>query len=152
MKKWIGFPKVEGDASRQAHADMPEGTYEVLVSFGTEGYQFTIKHAEAIAEPVILTIPADGRVIFRCVDQEGEPIKHTPILLTTAAGPARATTDGDGMVRASIARTLSRARGTEPRARSAGFAARHGCKPGPPGRRRYGAPVSHPSRRLAAHA
>ncbi len=28
MKKWISFPKVEGVASRQAHADLPEGTYE----------------------------------------------------------------------------------------------------------------------------
>jgi homogentisate 1,2-dioxygenase len=28
MKKWISFPKVEGVASRQAHADLPKGTYE----------------------------------------------------------------------------------------------------------------------------
>ena len=27
-KKWISFPKVEGTASRQAHAALPEGTYE----------------------------------------------------------------------------------------------------------------------------
>ena len=32
MKKYITFPKVEGNASRQAHADMPEGTYEREVS------------------------------------------------------------------------------------------------------------------------
>jgi homogentisate 1,2-dioxygenase len=32
MKKYISFPKVEGDASRQAHADMPQGTYEREVS------------------------------------------------------------------------------------------------------------------------
>ncbi|MBH67879.1 MAG: homogentisate 1,2-dioxygenase [Rhodospirillaceae bacterium] len=28
MKSFINFPKVEGNASRQAHADLPEGTYE----------------------------------------------------------------------------------------------------------------------------
>ncbi|MCC6470678.1 MAG: homogentisate 1,2-dioxygenase [Alphaproteobacteria bacterium] len=27
-KKWISFPRVEGTASRQAHTDLPEGTYE----------------------------------------------------------------------------------------------------------------------------
>lgn len=27
-RKWISIPKVEGEASRQAHADMPAGTYE----------------------------------------------------------------------------------------------------------------------------
>jgi homogentisate 1,2-dioxygenase len=32
MKKYIPFSKVEGSASRQAHADMPEGTYEREVS------------------------------------------------------------------------------------------------------------------------
>lgn len=28
MYKWISFPKVEGKASRQAHCDLPENTYE----------------------------------------------------------------------------------------------------------------------------
>ena len=28
MKTWIPFPRVEGRASRQAHADLPEGTFE----------------------------------------------------------------------------------------------------------------------------
>ena len=36
MKKWIQFPKVEGQASRQAHADFPEGTYER--EMGKEGF------------------------------------------------------------------------------------------------------------------
>ena len=35
-KKWISFPKVEGTASRQAHAAMPEGTYER--EMGREGF------------------------------------------------------------------------------------------------------------------
>jgi homogentisate 1,2-dioxygenase len=32
MKRYVHFPKVEGRASRQAHADLPEGTYEREVS------------------------------------------------------------------------------------------------------------------------
>lgn len=36
MKKWISFPRIEGRASRQAHADLPEGTYER--ELGREGF------------------------------------------------------------------------------------------------------------------
>jgi homogentisate 1,2-dioxygenase len=36
MKKWISFPRVEGRASRQAHADLPEGTFER--EMGREGF------------------------------------------------------------------------------------------------------------------
>ncbi|MEE8529109.1 MAG: homogentisate 1,2-dioxygenase [Gammaproteobacteria bacterium] len=36
MKKWISVPRIEGDASRQAHADLPEGTYER--ELGKEGF------------------------------------------------------------------------------------------------------------------
>lgn len=36
MKKWITFPLREGTHSRQAHADLPEGTYER--EFGSEGF------------------------------------------------------------------------------------------------------------------
>jgi homogentisate 1,2-dioxygenase len=36
MKKWIAFPKVEGVSSRQAHADLPDGTYER--ELGKEGF------------------------------------------------------------------------------------------------------------------
>lgn len=36
MKKWISFPRVEGRASRQAHADLPEGTFER--ELGKEGF------------------------------------------------------------------------------------------------------------------
>lgn len=34
--RWISFPRVEGTASRQAHADLPEGTYER--ELGREGF------------------------------------------------------------------------------------------------------------------
>ncbi len=36
MKQWINLPRVEGNATRQAHADMPEGTYEREI--GREGF------------------------------------------------------------------------------------------------------------------
>lgn len=36
MKKWISFPRTEGSHSRQAHADLPEGTYER--EFGRDGF------------------------------------------------------------------------------------------------------------------
>ena len=36
MKQWIPFVKVEGTATRQAHCDMPEGTYEREI--GREGF------------------------------------------------------------------------------------------------------------------
>ncbi len=36
MKRWINLPHVEGTASRQAHADLPEGTYER--ELGKEGF------------------------------------------------------------------------------------------------------------------
>jgi homogentisate 1,2-dioxygenase len=32
MKRYISFPRVEGKASRQAHADLPEGTFEREIS------------------------------------------------------------------------------------------------------------------------
>lgn len=35
-KNWISFPRVEGRASRQAHADLPEGTFEREI--GREGF------------------------------------------------------------------------------------------------------------------
>lgn len=36
MRKWITHPKVEGKSSRQAHCDLPEGTYER--EMGKEGF------------------------------------------------------------------------------------------------------------------
>jgi len=35
-RNWIEFPRVEGLASRQAHADLPEGTFER--EFGRDGF------------------------------------------------------------------------------------------------------------------
>lgn len=36
MRQWITLPRIEGDASRQAHADLPAGTYER--ELGKEGF------------------------------------------------------------------------------------------------------------------
>ena len=36
MERWISLPRVEGIASRQAHADLPQGTYER--ELGREGF------------------------------------------------------------------------------------------------------------------
>ena len=35
-KRWISFPKAEGEHSRQAHADLPAGTFER--EMGKEGF------------------------------------------------------------------------------------------------------------------
>ena len=35
-KNWIEFPRIEGEASRQAHADLPDGTFEREI--GREGF------------------------------------------------------------------------------------------------------------------
>jgi homogentisate 1,2-dioxygenase len=42
MKNWIAFPRVEGEASRQAHADLPAGTYEREA--GKEGFFGPVTH------------------------------------------------------------------------------------------------------------
>ncbi|MCZ6560611.1 MAG: homogentisate 1,2-dioxygenase [Gammaproteobacteria bacterium] len=42
MKKWISLPRVEGNASRQAHADLPEGTFER--ELGKEGFYGPATH------------------------------------------------------------------------------------------------------------
>ncbi len=36
MNRWVSFPRIEGETSRQAHADFPEGTYER--EMGKEGF------------------------------------------------------------------------------------------------------------------
>ena len=35
-KNWIEFPRVEGETSKQAHADLPAGTYEREI--GRDGF------------------------------------------------------------------------------------------------------------------
>ena len=45
MKPWITLPRSEGEASRQAHADLPEGTFEREI--GREGFYGAVTHAGA---------------------------------------------------------------------------------------------------------
>ena len=42
MKRWISFPKTEGKHSKQAHCDLPEGTFER--EFGKEGFFGPVSH------------------------------------------------------------------------------------------------------------
>lgn len=42
MRKWISFPRLEGITSRQAHVDLPQGTYER--EFGREGFYGPATH------------------------------------------------------------------------------------------------------------
>lgn len=42
MKKWIAFPKIEGTPSRQAHADLPQDTFEREI--GKEGFYGPASH------------------------------------------------------------------------------------------------------------
>lgn len=42
MKRWISFPKTEGVYSKQAHCDLPDGTYER--EFGKEGFFGPVSH------------------------------------------------------------------------------------------------------------
>jgi homogentisate 1,2-dioxygenase len=36
MRNWIEFPRIEGEISRQAHADLPAGSYEREI--GRDGF------------------------------------------------------------------------------------------------------------------
>ncbi|MDX1974718.1 MAG: homogentisate 1,2-dioxygenase [Rickettsiales bacterium] len=42
MKRWFQFPRIEGQASRQPHCDLPNGTYER--EFGREGFFGPVSH------------------------------------------------------------------------------------------------------------
>ena len=52
-KRWISTPKVEGVASRQAHADLPEGTYER--ELGKEGFFGPATHMHHAHPPTAWT-------------------------------------------------------------------------------------------------
>ena len=53
MREWISLPRVEGRASRQAHADLPEGTYER--ELGREGFLWA-------GDPHVPSPSSDGMV------------------------------------------------------------------------------------------
>jgi len=65
MRKWISFPKVEGEASRQAHCDFPKNTFEREMSkegFSGPSAQFHHKH------PPTSWSHIDGPLIPRAFD------------------------------------------------------------------------------------
>ncbi|HXV74029.1 MAG TPA: hypothetical protein VD713_04805, partial [Sphingomonadales bacterium] len=49
MKQWIAFPKTEGKTSKQAHADMPKGTFEREI--GKEGFYGPATHLYHVHPP-----------------------------------------------------------------------------------------------------
>jgi homogentisate 1,2-dioxygenase len=49
MKNWVKFPRVEGNSSRQAHCDLPAGTYER--EFGREGFFGPVTHLYHVHPP-----------------------------------------------------------------------------------------------------
>ena len=62
MKHWISLPRVEGLASRQAHADLPEGTYER--ELGREGFYDNLAFHRIIKGFVIQGDTANDRAGF----------------------------------------------------------------------------------------
>ncbi len=65
MKHYIGFPRVEGQSSRQAHADLPDGTYER--ELGKEGFFGPASHMYH-ANPPTGWIDWDGPLRPRAFD------------------------------------------------------------------------------------
>ena len=66
-KNWIPVNRVEGEASRQAHADLPEGTYERVASTvftpPALGYDPTLKpytYDPALAKKLLSEVGYNG--------------------------------------------------------------------------------------------
>jgi homogentisate 1,2-dioxygenase len=85
-KNWIEFPHIEGEASRQAHADLPKGTYEREI--GREGFFGPATHLYHRHPPTGWT-SFDGPLRPRAFDAakaaELNGVHHTaPVLLSNA--------------------------------------------------------------------
>ncbi|MCH7692495.1 MAG: homogentisate 1,2-dioxygenase [Proteobacteria bacterium] len=80
MKDWITLPKTEGTASRQAHADLPDGTYER--ELGREGFAGAATHMYHRHPPTSWTA-WEGPLRPRAFDLRG--------LDTTGGGPWQAS-------------------------------------------------------------
>lgn len=82
-RKWIGFPISEGDASRQAHADLPAGTFER--ELGREGFFGPVTQMHHRHPPTgwidwegpLKPRAFDLNGLFRAVDS---PLAATPVL------------------------------------------------------------------------
>ena len=53
MKRYIQYPRIAGQASRQAHADLPTGTYER--EMGKEGFFGPVSYTH-LTLPTILRV------------------------------------------------------------------------------------------------
>ena len=67
---YVSFPRVEGRASRQAHADLPDGTFER--ELGKEGFFGPATHMYHSHAPtgwlrwkVLATLPASPKTVRR---------------------------------------------------------------------------------------
>ena len=82
-KNWISFPRVEGRASRQAHADLPEGTYEREI--GREGFFGPATHMYHSHMPTAWTsfegpLRPHAYDTNRLPDGASSPFSQSPIL------------------------------------------------------------------------
>jgi len=83
-RNWIEFPRIEGEASRQAHADLPPGTYEREI--GREGFFGPATHLYHRHPPTGWT-SFDGSLRPRAFDavraaKESGPHHTAPVLLS----------------------------------------------------------------------
>ena len=81
-KNWIEFPRVEGETSRQAHADLPPGTYEREI--GRDGFFGPATHIYHAHPPTGWT-DFEGPLRPRAFDavkatEKGDPNKIIPLL------------------------------------------------------------------------
>ena len=91
MTKWISFPKVKGKASRQAHCQLPENTFEREMSkdgFSGPSTQFHHKH------PPTSWIGIEGPLLPRAFDTTKLDVNvsqpwQSPILLQNDATKVR---------------------------------------------------------------
>jgi homogentisate 1,2-dioxygenase len=87
MKNWIEFPRVEGETSRQAHADLPAGTYEREI--GREGFFGPATHLYHKHPPTGWT-SFEGPLRPRAFDaaaaaeESGNPFAAAPLLSNAA--------------------------------------------------------------------
>jgi homogentisate 1,2-dioxygenase len=85
-KNWIEFPRVEGETSKQAHADLPAGTYEREI--GRDGFFGPATHIYHKHPPTGWT-SFDGPLRPRAFDavkavEKGEPNRIIPLLSNAA--------------------------------------------------------------------
>lgn len=112
MKRWISFPRIEGEASRQAHADLPPGTYEREIS--KEGFFGPAAHIHHRHPPTgwtafegplrprafdLARLPDGDASPWRAVALFGNAATRVRWWRTTAAMPALArNADGDDLL------------------------------------------------------